>query len=107
MRSSILTRVILGTGNFKAGRDQGTILKKLCPKEELCFQALMRDVLRPYVPEYKGHFTAEDGERILFPQRQRECDARNKEHGRGGRGDKNNNHTHTRLYSHKLTMRRP
>lgn len=24
-------------GNFKAGPDQGTVLKKLCPKEELCF----------------------------------------------------------------------
>jgi hypothetical protein len=54
------------SGNFKAGPEQGTILKKLCPKEELCFQALMRDVLRPYVPEYKGHFTSEDDERILF-----------------------------------------
>ncbi|XP_059479878.1 inositol-trisphosphate 3-kinase B isoform X2 [Neocloeon triangulifer] len=52
-------------GNFKAGPEQGTILKKLCPKEELCFQALMRDVLRPYVPEYKGHFTADDGEQYL------------------------------------------
>lgn len=27
-------------GNFKAGPDQGTILKKLCPKEETCFQVL-------------------------------------------------------------------
>lgn len=25
-------------GNFKAGPDQGTILKKLCPQEEKCFQ---------------------------------------------------------------------
>nr|CAD7435245.1 unnamed protein product [Timema monikensis] len=49
-------------GNFKAGPEQGTILKKLCPKEELCFQVLMKDVLRPYVPEYKGHVTCEDGE---------------------------------------------
>lgn len=24
-------------GNFKAGPDQGTVLKKLCPKEEICF----------------------------------------------------------------------
>ncbi|GLV35554.1 Inositol 145-triphosphate kinase 2 [Carabus blaptoides fortunei] len=49
-------------GNFKAGPDQGTILKKLCPKEELCFQVLMKDVLRPYVPEYKGQVTSDDGE---------------------------------------------
>lgn len=25
-------------GNFKAGPDQGTILKKLCAKEEKCFK---------------------------------------------------------------------
>lgn len=30
------------------------------------FQVLMQDVLRPYVPEYKGQVTSEDGERILF-----------------------------------------
>jgi 1D-myo-inositol-triphosphate 3-kinase len=34
----------------------GTILKKLCPQEEACFRLLMHDVLRPYVPEYKGVF---------------------------------------------------
>ncbi|XP_075233359.1 inositol-trisphosphate 3-kinase B-like isoform X1 [Lycorma delicatula] len=49
-------------GNFKAGPEPGTILKKLCPKEQLCFQVLMKDVLRPYVPEYKGHLTCEDGD---------------------------------------------
>ncbi|XP_049826154.1 inositol-trisphosphate 3-kinase B isoform X2 [Aethina tumida] len=49
-------------GNFKAGPDQGTILKKLCPKEEKCFKILMKDVLRPYVPEYKGLVVSEDGE---------------------------------------------
>nr|CAD7453789.1 unnamed protein product [Timema tahoe] len=47
-------------------QEQGTILKKLCPKEELCFQVLMKDVLRPYVPEYKGHVTCEDGESIYL-----------------------------------------
>ncbi|XP_011504863.1 PREDICTED: inositol-trisphosphate 3-kinase B [Ceratosolen solmsi marchali] len=41
-------------GNFRAGPMPGTILKKLCPQEEACFQLLMQDVLRPYVPEYKG-----------------------------------------------------
>ncbi|XP_013410106.1 inositol-trisphosphate 3-kinase A isoform X1 [Lingula anatina] len=40
-------------GNFKAG-DQGTILKKLCSKEQTCLQQLMKDIIRPYVPEYKG-----------------------------------------------------
>lgn len=53
-------------GNFKAGPEQGTILKKLCPKEELCFQVLMKDVLRPYVPEYKGHVTCEDGDSMYL-----------------------------------------
>ncbi|KXJ72383.1 hypothetical protein RP20_CCG018192 [Aedes albopictus] len=47
-------------GNFKAGPDQGTVLKKLCPKEEKCFKVLMKDVLRPYVPEYKGHVNSDD-----------------------------------------------
>jgi 1D-myo-inositol-triphosphate 3-kinase len=41
-------------GNFKAGLDSGTVLKKLSPKEEICFRALMKDVLRPYVPEFRG-----------------------------------------------------
>ncbi|XP_014239637.2 inositol-trisphosphate 3-kinase B isoform X2 [Cimex lectularius] len=49
-------------GNFKAGPEPGTILKKLCPKEQLCFQILMKDILRPYVPEYKGHVTCDDGD---------------------------------------------
>ncbi|XP_064622082.1 uncharacterized protein LOC135484488 isoform X1 [Lineus longissimus] len=40
-------------GNFKAG-EQGTILKKLCSREQKCLQTLMTDVLRPYVPEYLG-----------------------------------------------------
>ncbi|CAH0755149.1 unnamed protein product [Diatraea saccharalis] len=52
-------------GNFKAGPDQGTILKKLCPQEETCFKLLMKDVLRPFVPEYKGQVTCEDGELYL------------------------------------------
>ncbi|XP_014207858.1 inositol-trisphosphate 3-kinase A [Copidosoma floridanum] len=41
-------------GNFRSGPMPGTILKKLCPQEEACFRLLMHDVLRPYVPEYKG-----------------------------------------------------
>lgn len=49
-------------GNFKAGPDQGTILKKLCIKEEKCFKVLMDDVLKPFVPEYKGLVTSDDGE---------------------------------------------
>ncbi|XP_063977231.1 inositol-trisphosphate 3-kinase B [Diachasmimorpha longicaudata] len=41
-------------GNFRAGPTPGTILKKLCPQEEACFRLLMQDILRPYVPEFKG-----------------------------------------------------
>ncbi|XP_037038556.1 inositol-trisphosphate 3-kinase A-like isoform X2 [Bradysia coprophila] len=52
-------------GNFKAGPDPGTVLKKMCPKEEKCFRVLMQDVLRPYVPEYKGQVNSEDGEPYL------------------------------------------
>ncbi|XP_041981147.1 inositol-trisphosphate 3-kinase A isoform X1 [Aricia agestis] len=52
-------------GNFKSGPEQGTILKKLSPQEEKCFQLLMKDVLRPFVPEYKGQVTCDDGETYL------------------------------------------
>ena len=41
-------------GNFKAGEKQGTILKKFCPTEQRALEALMKDTLRPYVPEYMG-----------------------------------------------------
>jgi len=50
-------------GNFKIGGERGTILKKLCPVEENCFQLLMQDPLRPFIPKYKGHIIADDGER--------------------------------------------
>ncbi|CAO1426331.1 unnamed protein product [Diamesa hyperborea] len=49
-------------GNFKAGLDPGTVQKRLTPNEELCFQKLMNDVLRPYVPEYRGIVIGDDGE---------------------------------------------
>lgn len=52
-------------GSFKAG-GQGTILKKLCPKEEKCFLKLMKDDLASFVPEYKGLFEGDDNESILF-----------------------------------------
>lgn len=34
------------------------------------FQFLMKDILRPLVPEYKGQVTCDDGERILFDKTQ-------------------------------------
>lgn len=56
---------MLMTGNFQAGDAAGTILKKLSPREHKCLQRLMTDILRPYVPEYKGEVERE-GESILF-----------------------------------------
>ncbi|XP_077996117.1 uncharacterized protein LOC144449455 [Glandiceps talaboti] len=53
-------------GNFKAG-DCGTILKKFCPKEQRCLKALMLDVLRPYIPEYKGE-VEKNGEKYVQMQ---------------------------------------
>ncbi|XP_072032737.1 inositol-trisphosphate 3-kinase B-like isoform X2 [Amphiura filiformis] len=40
-------------GSFQAG-DFGTILKKHTVKEEKALTKLMTDILRPYIPEYKG-----------------------------------------------------
>ncbi|CAL4165053.1 unnamed protein product, partial [Meganyctiphanes norvegica] len=52
-------------GNFRAGYKQGTILKKLCPAEEVGLEIIMKDVLRPYVPDYMGVVEGSDGERYL------------------------------------------
>ncbi|XP_063839899.1 LOW QUALITY PROTEIN: inositol-trisphosphate 3-kinase A-like [Scylla paramamosain] len=52
-------------GNFRAGLKQGTILKKLCPPEEKALEAIMKDVLRPYVPRYSGVVEGADGEKYL------------------------------------------
>ena len=49
-------------GNFRAGPTPGTILKKLSPQEEACFRLLMHDVLRPYVPEFKGVLDVRESE---------------------------------------------
>lgn len=40
-------------GSFQAG-EYGKLLKKYCECEQLCLQALMDDVLRPFVPGYYG-----------------------------------------------------
>ena len=58
------TNFLFLAGNFRAG-ESGSILKKLCPKEHKCLQTLMTDILRPYVPEYKGDIE-KDGESILY-----------------------------------------
>lgn len=54
-------------GNFKAGLDSGTVLKKLSAKEEVCFRELMKDVLRPYVPEFKGVVEGEESDCKSLP----------------------------------------
>ncbi|XP_066282353.1 inositol-trisphosphate 3-kinase A-like isoform X2 [Branchiostoma lanceolatum] len=50
-------------GNFKAG-EGGTILKKHCNREAKCLKKLMGDLLRSYVPEYKGDVERE-GEKFM------------------------------------------
>lgn len=49
-------------GNFKAGLEPGIVLKKLTPKEETSFKELMYDVMRPYVPDFKGVVNVEEEE---------------------------------------------
>ena len=46
-------------GSFKAGK-HGTILKKASSNEIECLCKLMKDVLRPYIPEYKGQVHEKD-----------------------------------------------
>lgn len=51
-------------GNFKAGH-HGTILKKFNGTELTCLENIMNDVLRPFVPEYKGKVVLEEDETYL------------------------------------------
>ena len=50
------------SGNFKAGRSQGTVLKKLCPQEEHCYNQFSQDSIAPYVPEYQGTICLDNDE---------------------------------------------
>ena len=50
------------SGNFKAGRSQGTVLKKLCPQEEHCYNQFSQDSLAPFVPEYQGTICLDNDE---------------------------------------------
>ncbi|OXA59016.1 Inositol-trisphosphate 3-kinase B [Folsomia candida] len=49
-------------GNFKAGRQQGTILKKFCSREKDAFELLKEDPLKPFVPQYYEVVQEEDSE---------------------------------------------
>lgn len=53
-------------GCFKPG-ENGTILKKSTDKERECLERLMKDILRPYIPEYKREVN-KGGERYLEMQ---------------------------------------
>ncbi|XP_033101002.1 inositol-trisphosphate 3-kinase B-like isoform X2 [Anneissia japonica] len=53
-------------GNFECAED-GDILKKHCPREQEALQALMNDVLRPYIPKYKGE-AEKNGEKYIQMQ---------------------------------------
>ena len=55
--------VFIIKGCFKPG-ENGTILKKSTDKERECLVRLMKDILRPYIPEYKKEVN-KGGERIL------------------------------------------
>merc|ERR1712088_486245 len=55
-------------GNFKAGKSQGTVLKKLCAQEEHCykqFNLANEDPIKDYVPAYQGIITLEDDEKFI------------------------------------------
>eukprot|EP00094_Tigriopus_californicus_P010776 TCALIF_10393-PA protein Name:"Similar to ITPKA Inositol-trisphosphate 3-kinase A (Homo sapiens)" AED:0.20 eAED:0.20 QI:0/0.4/0.16/0.83/0.6/0.83/6/0/354 len=53
------------SGNFKAGKNQGTVLKKLCVQEELCYQKFENDELAHLVPKYQGILTLDDDEKFI------------------------------------------
>ncbi|XP_031566144.1 inositol-trisphosphate 3-kinase B-like isoform X2 [Actinia tenebrosa] len=53
-------------GSFKAG-ENGTILKKTSDKEKDCLIILMKDILRPYVPEYRRE-VERNGEKYIEMQ---------------------------------------
>merc|ERR1719225_648975 len=53
------------SGNFKAGRNQGTVLKKLCPQEEKCYNQFSNDSLNSYVPEYQGTLILDNKEEFI------------------------------------------
>lgn len=53
------------SGNFKAGRSQGTVLKKLCPQEENCYTQFSSDSLKEYVPEFQGTLVLDNDEKFI------------------------------------------
>ena len=58
--------VFFSSGNFQAG-EPGAVLKKYDSREQKAFDKLMKDVLRSYVPEYRGD-VVKNNESILSKQ---------------------------------------
>uniref|UniRef100_A0A665TVB8 Kinase n=1 Tax=Echeneis naucrates TaxID=173247 RepID=A0A665TVB8_ECHNA len=46
-------QVVGHAGSFHVG-DYGRLLKRFCKREQQCYLRLMKDALRPFVPEYHG-----------------------------------------------------
>lgn len=61
-------------GNFKPGGVQGTVLKKSTEHEQVALQVLMRDRMKPYVPEFKSIVSKEDGSYIEMQDLLRDFD---------------------------------
>lgn len=59
----MLTVVLFIAGNFQAG-EKGSVLKKYDSREQKAFLKLNDDILRSYVPEYRG-VVAKNADRIL------------------------------------------
>lgn len=52
-------QVVGHEGSFQIG-EHGTVLKKFCQGEQQCYQKLMEDTLRPFVPVYYGVVQKDD-----------------------------------------------
>ncbi len=76
-------------GNFRAGEESGTIMKKSDANERNALQAIMDDVLRSFAPEFKKVVEQDDGSILPYP---------NLTHIH------TLNHTHTHTHSHTPTL---
>ncbi|XP_076024821.1 inositol-trisphosphate 3-kinase C [Genypterus blacodes] len=52
-------QVVGHAGSFHVG-ENGMLLKRFCEGEQQCYQKLMEDILRPYVPAYHGVVQRDD-----------------------------------------------
>jgi len=53
------------SGNFKAGKCQGTVLKKLCAQEECCYKQFEGDAIHSFVPDYRGTLVLDNEEKFI------------------------------------------